>query len=97
MKSLGSNLVLPLGVAALLVVLVLGGHAHASLEMPWHGPDVHSSLPHAAPGSTLITVAAQSTASEPGSIRIESSQAVETVDFRVVSQVAGSRFDHPPR
>jgi hypothetical protein len=97
MKKLGSNLVLVLGVSALLIVLMLGGPAHASLELSWHGPDMHSSLPHPAPGSALITLAAQAAASVSGSIPIDSSPAVETVGFRVVSQVAATRLDHPPR
>lgn len=96
-SSFVSQAVLVLGVAALLVVLVVGGPSHVSLEMPWHGPDMHSSLPHAAPGSTLLTVAAQPGVSMAGVLRTGSSPAIERAGFRVLTPLDATRLDHPPR
>ena len=92
-----ANLAVVLGLGALMVVLMLGGPAHASLELPWHGPDLHSSLPHPAPGSSLLTVAAQPGAGIAGSIRSNSLPAIESAGFRVHPQLEATRLDHPPR
>ena len=96
-NSFVSHMVLVLGVTALLFVLVLCGPSRASLEMPWHGPDMHSSLPHAAPGSTLLTVAAQPGAGMASVLRTGSSPAIERIGFRVVTPLYATRLDHPPR
>ena len=96
-NSFVSHLILVLGAGAFLIVLVLGGRAHASLEMPWHGPDMHSSLPHPAPGSSLLTVAAQSGTGIAGSIPLNSWRAVESDGFRVLPQLEMTGLDHPPR
>jgi hypothetical protein len=88
---------LVLGVAALLVVLVVGGPSHASLEMLWHGPDMHNSSPHAGPGSTLLTAAAQPGVSMAGVLRTGSTAATERAGFRVLAPLDATRLDHPPR
>src|SRR5438128_216470 len=88
---------LVLGVVALLVVMLLAGPAHASLETPWHGPDMHGSVPHPAPGSTLLTAAPQPGVGLAESVDPGPAFAVYSNGFRVVAQLDASRLDHPPR
>ena len=81
----------------ILIALVFAVPGRPSAEAPWHGPDLHSSLPHPAPGSSLTSTAiqpAQALAQEP--LSLQGIVAIPT-SLRVAQQLEGNALDHPPR